>query len=65
MVRYVAVLIPVVVLVLACTRPAHAYLPSDGGSMLVQLLMGGFAGLSILARYVLRRVLSRLQPQRP
>ena len=38
--------------------PAHAYLDPGSGSMMVQLLLAGFAGLAIAAKVFWRRIKS-------
>lgn len=48
------------VAVLASVRPAYAYLEPGSGSMLLQLLLGGFAGLAVILRFFWRRILSLL-----
>jgi len=48
-------------LVMALTAPAHAYVSSDGGSMLVQAFVAGFAGVMVVARYLLGRLLERMR----
>jgi hypothetical protein len=49
-----------IVLVIGVSQPAHAYLDPTNGSMLMQALMGGFAGLAVLGRLALRQVLDRM-----
>lgn len=39
-------------------RPAYAYLDPASGSLLVQLIVGGLAGLSVLARLFWKRITS-------
>jgi len=39
-------------------RPAHAYLDPGSGSMILQLLLGGVAGLLIIAKLYWRRFLA-------
>jgi hypothetical protein len=48
-----------VVMVGLLAAPAHAYLDPASGSMLVQLVLGGAAGLAVAVRLLWRR-LSRL-----
>lgn len=48
------ILIAFVTVVLA--SPAHAYLDGGTGSMLVQLLLGGFAGVTVLAKMYWHRL---------
>jgi hypothetical protein len=37
--------------------PAQAYLDPGSGSMLIQLLLGGFAGLAVIIKLFWRRIL--------
>ena len=48
-------------LVLANTRPASAYIDPGSGSMLVQLLLGGFAGLAVIVKLYWGRLTERLR----
>jgi hypothetical protein len=41
--------------------PVHAYVDPGSGSMMLQLLLGGTAGLLVFARLTGRRILRRLQ----
>lgn len=41
---------------LACALPAHAYVDPGAGSMLLQLLLGGLAGLLFAGRLFGRRI---------
>jgi hypothetical protein len=54
----------IVLLALACTalvpHPALAYLDPGSGSMILQLVVGGAAGLVVLARLLFRKVMHRL-----
>ena len=43
------------------TEPLHAYVDPGSGSMLLQLLLGGTAGVLVFARLSGRRILTRLQ----
>ena len=45
---------------LAFARPAHAYLEPGSGSMLLQVLLGGFAGIVVLLQLFWQRILSVL-----
>jgi len=47
------------VLVLSA-RPAHAYLDPAAGSMMLQLLLGGLAGLGIAVKLMWRRIMALL-----
>ena len=40
-----------------CPRAAHAYLDPGSGSMLLQLLLGGVAGLAVLLKLYWQRFL--------
>lgn len=41
----------------ATTAPAHAYLDPGTGSMILQLLLGGFAGIALAGKLYWRRFL--------
>lgn len=41
-------------------RPAHAYLDPGSGSMLLQVLLGGFAGLAVIGKLYWRRLATLL-----
>ncbi|KAB2968203.1 MAG: hypothetical protein F9K18_03205 [Thermoanaerobaculia bacterium] len=59
-------LIFVLVLALALgTRPAHAYLDPAAGSMILQVLLGGIAGLALFFRLFWRKVLAFFGADRP
>jgi hypothetical protein len=45
-------------LMITTPTPAHAYLDAGTGSMLLQLLLGGIAGLAIAAKLYWHRLLS-------
>ena len=50
------------------TTPAHAYLDAGTGSMLLQLLLGGLAGLAVILKLFWHKVLglfgiSRAEPE--
>jgi hypothetical protein len=61
---HIAVTATGVVLFLIAEVPVHAYLDPGSGSMLVQLLLGGVAGLAVIARLGWRRLRERLRPRR-
>ncbi len=52
----------VVVIILTCAvvlfleRPVHAYVDPGSGSMFLQLLLGGVAGVGVIVRLYWRRV---------
>jgi hypothetical protein len=48
------------VLVLLMPAPAHAYLDPASGSMVLQLVLGGVAGLAVAVRLLWRRLLRGL-----
>ena len=48
------------VIVLAASRPAYAYLDPGSGSMMVQLLLGGVAGAVVIVRLYWARLLTWL-----
>lgn len=56
-----AIGVVVVVLVFGWERPLEAYLDPGSGSMLIQLLLGGFAGVAVLLRLTWRRVRERFR----
>lgn len=56
----IAVFVIVVWLVLVCARPAYAYLDPGSGGMMIQLLLGGFAGAAVLVRLYWRQLLVRV-----
>lgn len=60
-----AVVVIMVYLVLVCARPAHAYLDPGSGGMMVQLLLGGFAGAAVLVRLYWRQLLIRIGLRKP
>ena len=60
-----AVVVITVYLVLVCARPAHAYLDPGSGGMMVQLLLGGFAGAAVLVRLYWRQLLIRIGFRKP
>ena len=47
-------------LVLLVPAPAHAYLDPASGSMILQLVLGGVAGLAVAVRLLWRRLLRGL-----
>ena len=46
--------------ILFLSAPAHAYLDPGNGSMLLQLLLGGVAGLSVVLKLYWRRFLTAI-----
>lgn len=42
------------------TLPAHAYIDPGSGSMLLQILLGGFAGVAVAAKLYWRNISSFL-----
>lgn len=40
-------------------RPVHAYVDPGSGSMLLQLLLGGVAGLGVIVKLYWRRIVDR------
>lgn len=50
----------IVTLMVTMPTPAHAYLDAGTGSMLLQLLLGGVAGLAIAAKLYWHRLLSAI-----
>lgn len=56
------VLVALVLIELVATaRPAFAYIDPGSGSMVVQLLLGGFAGLAVLIKLTWHRIIERLR----
>ena len=55
----------VAALVVAFERPAHAYLDPGSGSMLMQVLLGGVAGVAVILKLYWRGLLSflRIRPR--
>ena len=47
---------PVVVVLLLFERPVHAYLDPGSGSMLLQVLLGGFAAVGVVGRLYWHRL---------
>lgn len=47
-------------MLLLCDARVEAYINPGSGSMLVQLLLGGVAGLIVLVNFGVRRLLGRL-----
>ena len=47
-----------ILLVVLASPPAHAYLDPGTGSMFLQLLLGGLAGLAVLLKLYWQRLLS-------
>lgn len=54
------VLLSILWALLVCTRSAHAYLDPGSGSMLLQLLLGGTAGIAVIVKLYYRRFLAFL-----
>lgn len=52
----------VAMLVFGAATPARAYLDPGSGSMLLQLVLGGFAGVAVAIRLYWRRLRGRFQP---
>ena len=47
-----------VLLLLLAARPAHAYLDPATGSMVLQILLGGIAGLAVALKLFWRKIVS-------
>ena len=68
--RMLLAVAPVVVVVLLLfERPVHAYLDPGSGSMLLQVLLGGFAAVGVVARLYWHRLTAAVRrkegPQEP
>lgn len=55
--NYVRFILLSVVVTLACPSLAYAYIDPGAGSMLLQLLLGGVAGLFVFGRLFKQRIL--------
>ena len=53
------VLLTTVLLLALAARPAHAYLDPASGSMMLQLILGGIAGLAVAFKLFWRKLLGR------
>ena len=49
--------------ILGWTAPAHAYVDPGSGSMFVQLVLGGVAGIAVAIRIYWRRLVGRFRPR--
>jgi hypothetical protein len=56
--RYLLFLATIVWCLLISERPALAYMDPGSGSMLLQLLLGGVAGVALIAKLYWRRLFS-------
>ncbi|MCY4662980.1 MAG: hypothetical protein OXF93_24735 [Acidobacteria bacterium] len=54
--RAMALVGPTLVCLLALEQPAHAYLDPGSGSVLLQVLLGGFAAVGVIARLFWHRL---------
>jgi len=48
-------------ILVVCAEPAYAYVDPGSGGMIVQLLLGGVAGVAILARLFWHRLINRVR----
>ena len=55
-----AVIVIAVWLLFVCASPAYAYVDPGTGSMMIQLLLGGVAGVIVLIRLSWQRLLTAL-----
>jgi len=59
------IIIIFVAMLFATPRPADAYLDANTGSLLIQLLLGGVAGIALVGRLYWQRLKSFLGLQKP
>jgi hypothetical protein len=52
-------------LLFALPKPAHAYLDANTGSLILQILVGGLAGLALVGKLMWHRITSFLGIRRP
>jgi hypothetical protein len=52
------------IIVLVAETYSYAYLDPGTGSMIIQLLLGGLAGVAVLLKMSWRRLLTRFKPNR-
>ena len=50
------VLLVFLALLLAAPRPAHAYLDANTGSLILQILVGGLAGVALVGKLAWHRI---------
>ena len=55
-----AIFVTAVWLVFICATPAYAYVDPGSGGMLIQLLLGGVAGVAVIVRLYWQRFLKRI-----
>ena len=55
-IRFLSAVVPILLCLLALERPVHAYLDPGSGSMLLQVLLGGFAAVGVVARLYWHRL---------
>jgi hypothetical protein len=55
----------VLLLLLVTPAPARAYLDPGSGSMMVQVILGGLAGLAVLIKMFWRRIIGRFKRDSP
>jgi hypothetical protein len=48
--KYMAVVLGLVVAILLAPLPAHAYIDPNSGSLMLQAILGGAAGLAVFVR---------------
>ena len=53
-----------IALVFALVRPADAYLDANTGSLLIQLLVGGVAGLALVGKLMWHRITQFFRPDK-
>jgi hypothetical protein len=60
-----ATLVVTIWLLFVCATPAFAYIDPGSGGMMMQLLLGGVAGLAVLVRLYWQRCVALLGARKP
>lgn len=61
---YLRILAPVIVLLGLFSPPAFGYMDPGSGSLLLQIILGGLAGLAVAGKLFWHRLVSLFRPQR-